>query len=440
MAQLSTSSLSAGTHVITANYSDANGNFSSSGGNLSGGQLVGSIIKFDLPSYSVNEADGSVTIKVNRTGAISGVVTVAYATNDAGASIDCAPVNNLASSRCDFTSAFGTLIFNSAETQKSINVLVNRDSYSEGPEAFTMALSNLTGAAIFASPTATMITINDSPAIGSNAIDDSTNFVRQHYHDFLNREPDASGLQFWTNEIESCGTDTTCREVKRINVSGAFYLSIEFQQTGYLVERLYKASFGDADGTSKLTGAPQNIKVPIVRLNEFLSDTQEIGQGVIVNQGNWQQQLEINKNAFAAEFVQRSRFASMYPTTMRPRDFVARLFINTGVLPTFADEQAAINEFGTATDTADLAARGRALRKIAENTTFNQAEFNRAFVLMQYFGYLRRNPNDAPEPGLDYSGFDFWLTKLNQFGGNFQNAEMVKAFISSDEYRHRFGL
>src|SRR5436309_8801623 len=129
-----------------------------------------------------------------------------------------------------------------------------------------------------------------------------------------------------------------------------------------MVERIYKAAYGDGIGTSTLGGSHQ-LAVPVVRLNEFLSDTQEIGQGVIVNQGNWQQQLEINKNAFAAEFVQRSRFASMYPTTMRPRDFVARLFINTGVLPTFADEQAAINEFGTATDTADLAARGRALRK-----------------------------------------------------------------------------
>ena len=58
---------------------------------------------------------------------------------------------------------------------------------------------------------------------------------------------------------------------------------------------------------------------------------------------------------------------------------------------------------------------------------------------MQFFGYLRRNPNDAAELGLDYTGYDFWLTKLNQFGGSFQNAEMVKAFISADEYRHRFG-
>jgi hypothetical protein len=86
-----------------------------------------------------------------------------------------------------------------------------------------------------------------------------------------------------------------------------------------------------------------------------------------------------------------------------------------------------------------VSARARALRRVAENTTLALQEFNRAFVLMQYFGYLRRNPDDAPEPGLNFDGYNFWLTKLNQFNGNFGEAEMVKAFLVSDEYRQRFG-
>ena len=90
-----------------------------------------------------------------------------------------------------------------------------------------------------------------------------------------------------------------------------------------------------------------------------------------------------------------------------------------------------------ATTTTDVAARSRALRDVAENAILTQQEFNRAFVLMQFFGYLRRNPNDPQDT--DYSGYDFWLTKLNAFGGNFVNAEMVKAFITSTEYRQRFG-
>jgi len=81
----------------------------------------------------------------------------------------------------------------------------------------------------------------------------------------------------------------------------------------------------------------------------------------------------------------------------------------------------------------------RALGIVAENATLKQQETNRAFVLMQYFGYLRRNPNDAPEQNLNFDGYNFWLGKLNQFNGNFVDAEMVKAFIVSGEYRQRFG-
>jgi hypothetical protein len=150
-----------------------------------------------------------------------------------------------------------------------------------------------------------------------------------------------------------------------------------------------------------------------------------------------------HKQAFTAEFVQRSRFTSAYPTSLMPAAFVDALFANAGVTPSASDRTAAINEFGSSTNTADIAARGRALRLVAENSTLTQQEFNRAFVLMQYFGYLRRNPNDAPD--IDYSGYDFWLTKLNNFTQpgddvlvRIQKAEMVKAFLVSTEYRQRF--
>ena len=259
-----------------------------------------------------------------------------------------------------------------------------------------------------------------------NAIDDAQFFVRQQYLDFLNREPDSSGLAFWTNEIASCGMDQQCVDVKRINVAAAYFLSIEFQQTGYLVYRTYKAAYGD------LPGAPVAIK-----LNEFLPDTRKIGQGVIVNQSGWEQALENNKQAFATEFVERSRFTSAYQASMSPSEFVDALFANAGVTPSESDRAAAISEFAFATTTTDVAARARALRRVAENSTLAQQEFNRAFVLMQYFGYLRRNPNDAPDT--NFEGYNFWLNKLNQFDGNFVNAEMVKAFITSAEYRRRFG-
>jgi hypothetical protein len=265
------------------------------------------------------------------------------------------------------------------------------------------------------------------PAACPNPIDCADFFVRQHYQDFLSRLPDAAGQAFWTNEINLCGGDQQCIEVRRINVSAAYFLSIEFQRTGYLVYRFYKTSYGDIPGTP----------VPI-RLSEFLPDTQTIGQDVIVNQTGWEQLLENNKQAFASAFVQRSRFTSAFPTSMTPTEFVDRLFANAEVTPSGSDRADAINEFGLATTTSDSVARARALRRVAENSTLAQQEFNRAFVLMQYFGYLRRNPNDPPEPTLDFQGYNFWLNKLIQFNGSFQDAEMVKAFLVSTEYRQRF--
>jgi hypothetical protein len=271
-------------------------------------------------------------------------------------------------------------------------------------------------------------TMTATPSSIVNSIDDARYFVWQHYRDFLSRQPDQSGWDFWTNQITQCGNDTQCIEVKRINVSAAFFLSIEFQETGYLAYLTYKESYGN------LPGAP----VP-VRLEELLPDSQEIGNGVVVGQTGWEQVLESNKQAFMLDFVQRSRFTSAYPTAIPPAQLVDTLYLNAGVTPSASDRTDAINEFGVATTTADSAARARVLRRVTGNAAFRQQEFNRAFVLMQYFGYLRRNPSDAPEPSLDYQGYNFWLTKLNQFGGNFVNAEMVKAFIVSGEYRQRFG-
>jgi hypothetical protein len=102
------------------------------------------------------------------------------------------------------------------------------------------------------------------------------------------------------------------------------------------------------------------------------------------------------------------------------------------ITPTAPERQAAIDEFNNPNG-----ARGRVLRRVAENQTLKDREFNRAFVLMQYFGYLRRNPDDPPDNNMN--GYNFWLNKLNQFNGNFVDAEMVKGFITSAEYRRRFG-
>ena len=245
-------------------------------------------------------------------------------------------------------------------------------------------------------------------ATGQNPIDDTEIFVTQHYLDFLNREPDINGLEFWMRNINSCGGDAACTEIKRIDTSAAYFLSIEFQETGYLVHRFYRASFG---------------RRPL--FTEFLNDTETISSGVVVNSEGWEQRLENNKQSFAKSWVERETFDSIYHQ-LGNDEYVDKLIANTGVAFTETDRDALVDVLNTQALT-----RAQVLRIIAENYDFYNAEHNPAFVEMEYFGYLRRDP--------DADGFNFWLTKLNEFGGDFRQAEMVKAFLVSAEYRQRFG-
>jgi hypothetical protein len=155
--------------------------------------------------------------------------------------------------------------------------------------------------------------------------------------------------------------------------------------------------------------------------------------------------LEANKVKFFADFVQRSNFLepASYPITLTAAEFVDKLNANT-FDPSVPGSQGSLSLVERDSLVSQLSAnpasptlRAQVLRTITENSLFNSRQFNQAFVLMQYFGYLRRNPSDSPNT--DFSGYNFWLGKLNQFNGNFVNAEMVKAFIVSGEYQQRFG-
>ena len=382
-------------------------------------------IQFSGPNYTAGEGDGRANITITRSGDTSSGASVSFATSD-----------GTAKEGRDYTATYGLLNFAPGETSKSVTVLIVENAFVDGNRTVNLTLSNPSGENLGAQSTA-VLTINDNDATtGPNPIDQTRFFVQQHYYDFLGRYPDQAGWDFWINNINNCTPQPSCIDIQRINTSAAFFLSIEFQQTGYLVERMYKSAYGDAEG---LGTGNRLIMVPIVRLNEFLPDTQRIGQGVVVGQTGWETILENNKRAFAFEFVQRPRFVGSYPITFTPAVFVDALFYRAGVTPSSTDRNAAIAEFDSATDTRDGVARARALLRVAENATLVTNEFNRAFVLMEYFGYLRRDAKDGPYTSSDYSGYDFWLTKLNQFNGNFVAAEMVKAFITSTEYRQRFG-
>jgi len=387
-----------------------------------------SIGQIQLSAATFTAAEGTTTLNVGvtRTGDSSTAATVNYATSDTAANA-CNTTNGQASSRCDYLRTLGTLTFAAGEISKSISISIVDDVYAEGPENFTITLSNPINSTLGAPASATLTITDNESVTGTNPIDQVGFFVRQHYLDFLNREPDTDGFNFWTNQINSCGTDAQCIELKRINVSGAFFLSIEFQETGYLVYRVYKVAFGN------LT-TPPGAPVPIM-LSDFLRDTQKIGKGVVVNAPGADALLEANKVAYLLAFVQRPDFVSAFPPGMSPSDFVMQLNTRAGGVLSPAEQTNLINMF--AGSTADLNKRAQVLRAVAEDTDLRNAEFNKAFVLMQYFGYLRRNPNEAPDTNFD--GFNFWLGKLNTFNGNFINAEMVKAFLISGEYRQRFG-
>jgi hypothetical protein len=155
-----------------------------------------------------------------------------------------------------------------------------------------------------------------------------------------------------------------------------------------------------------------------------------------VGVGNWQQQLDDNKNAFTEEFVQRSSFLTAFPLSMTAAAFVDKLNdnakSNSDALPLSPSERDnLVNALTNGTMT-----RAQVLRAVAEDPDLNNSEKSRAFVLMQFFGYMRRNPNDPQDT--DYTGYEFWLNKLNAANGDYIAAEMVKAFLSSTEYNQRF--
>jgi hypothetical protein len=362
-----------------------------------------SSFQFSTSSLKANEDAGFMQVTVTRVGDTSAAATVDYASSDQSAA-----------DRKDYTTAIGRLRFAAGETAKSVLVFVTDDVFTEPDETFQIDLSNPTGGASLAGGATLTLTIADNDLVPSveNPVDQTAFFVRQHYIDFLNRAPDPNGFAFWVNNIESCGTNMSCRDLKRADVSAAFFLSIEFQETGFLVHRIYRASLN---------------RFPTYR--EFIRDSREIGRGVVVGRTGWEAQLELNQALFASEFVTLPEFIAMYGG-MTNEQYVDALITNSGVSQN--DRDALVAGLNATTET-----RASALRKVADGATFIEKERNRAFVLAEYFGYLRRNPDDSPDVNLD--GFNFWLEKLNQFGGDHRSSEMVRAFLQSTEYRNRFG-
>ncbi len=382
-----------------------------------------SVVQFSASSYSVQEGMTFRTVTVVRTGDISGPATVDYATSGVNAS-----------QRTDYTNALGTLHFAANENSKAIDILISEDIKLEGNETLTITLSNGTGQALLGQPaTASVVIVDDAIEAGPNPIDFADIFVGQNYHDFLARHADSPGQVFWQDQIFACGSNQACIDDRRVNVSAAFFLSIEFQQTGYFVIRAHKAAFGSAKS--------------VPRYLTFLRDQRRCGEGLIVGNNGWQAVLAANRAAFLEEFVTRPEFISVLPQGSAAAIYVDTLFFNSGVVPTANERFDAINAYGN----GNTFGRAAALRSVIESDNVFNRQYNSAFVLMEYFGYLRRDPDDSPDN--TFVGYDFWLDKLNAASiagenvrddnvalGRVKRAEMVKSFLDSIEYRARFGL
>jgi hypothetical protein len=150
-----------------------------------------------------------------------------------------------------------------------------------------------------------------------------------------------------------------------------------------------------------------------------------------VNKTGWEGVLEANKVAYANDFVSRTRFTTAYPAGMSAAQFVDTLNNNAGNPLSTNERNQLVSDL-----TGGQKTRAQAVRAVAEDQDLSLAEKNKAFVLMQYFGYLRRDPNSGPDT--DYTGYDFWLKKLNAHGGDFHAAEMVRSFLVAGEYLNRF--
>jgi hypothetical protein len=355
---------------------------------------VTSTIQFGQATYDVTEDITSVAVNVTRTGDTSTAANVDYATND-----------GTALQRTDYTIALGTLRFAAGETEKTLNILVNEDSYVESLETFTIALSNPTGnASLGATPTATVRITDDATEPSTNVIDDSPIFVGQHYHDFLNRQADAGGMAYWTNEITRCGSNQACINSRRIGVSAAFFIEMEFQDRGAFIHYLYRASLGRR---------PTYL--------EFTRDRSFLPAGA---------NLAADMQILATDFVQRAEFTGKYALGLSRDGFVDALLLNvqqTSGVNLTSRRNELLAEYDTGGNQTQ--SRARVLLKLIGYTEYKGAEYNRAFVLSQYFAYLRRDP--------DESGYLFWLNVLNNnVPGNYR--ALVCAFITSAEYQTRF--
>ena len=359
-------------------------------------------IQLESAAINVNESDGFKIVNVTRTGDLAGFSSVRYTTGDTAGLTNCTVVNGTASERCDYETSVGTLRFMPGESTQIIIIPIVNDALVEGNETFSIILGGETGATLGTKNGTVTINDNDGAPANQNPIDDIPFFVTQQYIDFLGRLPDSVGFSNWVATLNGCPNggfgENDNPGCDRVHVSAGFFLSAEFQGRGYFAYRFYEVAldrrplYGEFVQDMAIVGGPQSPE------SEVLS-----------------------KAAFTEQWPLREEFMVRYAGSSNST-YVNALEANAEVV--VANKAALI----AALDNGQMS-RGEVLRNIVESQVVADKFFNRAFVAMQYFGYLRRDP--------DTVGFQNWLNTLNADPNNFRH--MIFGFLFSTEYRQRFG-
>ena len=381
-------------------------------------QFVGSTI-------TVGEEISTALVTVSR-GDTAGAATVDYSTNDHMAA-RCDTVSGNASAKCDYATAGGTLRFAAGEPSKTIVLSIVNDALVEGSETLTITLTNATGTTL-GSPSVVTITItdNDSDPNATNPFLNNAFFVRQQYLDFLLREPDTAGFNDWQTVLNGCGPGQgwlgSPPGCDRVHVSSGFFRSTEFGEKGYWIYRFYESALGRRPAFAEFM--PE-----VRRLSGIMSDSEQ----------------EARRADFISRFMQLPEFTGIFSgLTDSPSDaaaFVAKLEEKARVtLPASATtESGQPPQFGRQ-ELINRMANGQSaaqtMREFIEQKVVWDAYFFRAFVAMQYFGYLRRDPEPA--------GYDDWVDVLTNGRASAGIApedyrHLIFGFVYSVEYRERFG-
>jgi hypothetical protein len=242
------------------------------------------------------------------------------------------------------------------------------------------------------------------------------NFFDQHFPVFYRnnritiydmRPPETASQQLDNSASQHALTPPAPREYASQLSSNPAQLLVEFPRLAFAVYRLHKISYG---------------RMP--RYYEFMTDAAIVGRGVSVGARGWEEALEQNKRELTDAWPNRVEFKQLYENKTNEQ-YVDALYANAAVTPAASERDAMVAALDKGTDS-----RASVLRRIVENRQLYRQEYNAAYVLMHYFGYLRRNPDDPPDNNL--SGYNFWLQDLNRTS---DHRSVSRVFIEAGEYK-----